>query len=307
MKKYMITILSLLLVFTFFGPANAFLDVIDNTDNSVDNSTNANANVDDVSATINTNSINRRGFAIPGGLILPGFPTNVDTNGGTGAQYIATRTQLQFKNVWTLTELDDGNQKWCGNKASVNMYVGKTTRPSSVTLDYIRQMKKDDQVVEVLPIDTNLFEYRFLGYVFVRATSQNIMAPENTIDAARKMSKYGANFAIVLNDGVEKTMVASSFGIALGYSHMIMSTDEGHGGAGTAGIGYSTGKSGMKGFPFVQFACFQRTAKVEKTSMNTTVNTPDAPVVKTLVTPAPKAPATTNKSNIRGYNPDLKL
>jgi hypothetical protein len=255
-----------------------------------------------------------RPFGTPGGLILPGFPTNVDTNGGPGAMYLDTRTQLLFKNTWTAEELKDGNEKWCGNEIHVSMYVSKVASsemPPLVRLDYIRKVKNDSGIMDVLPLDTQKYEYRFTGYVFARAKSPKLMAPENTIDASREMRKYGANFAIVLNDGVEKTMIASSFGAALGYTGVNMSHSEQASSTAVAGIGAATGKSGMRGFPWLQMATFKRTLKVEKTAV--IIPPKEKAEIKPVIVPAKEEPTMPRtkpqpvkyKTNIKNYVPNL--
>ena len=264
------------------------------------------------------NSPGKRAYGVPGGLILPGFPTNVDTNGGTGAMYLDTRTQLRFKNTWTAEELKAGNSKWCGNEIHTSMYVSKTSERSPVIqLDYIRKVQQGENVVDVLPIDTKKYEYKFVGYAFARAKSAKLMAPENTIDAAREMRKYGANFGVVLNDGVEKTMVASSFGISLGYTRFDINGDgEGSAGTAVAGIGVAKGKAGMRGFPWVQFACFKRTLKADKAAKIAPIKTNTKAAEKTIIpvkdTPKKEMakPAETKKpvkfkTNIKGYVPNL--
>lgn len=265
-----------------------------------------------------------RNFGVPGGLILPGFPTNVDANGGNGAMYMSTETQLKFKNTWTRDELSDGNSKWYGNQIVVNMYVKKTASPERITLRHV--ITREDGSL-TLPLHLHHHHYQFIGYVFARAKSTRIMAPENTVDAAREMMKYGANYAVAMNDGVEKTMVADSKGISLGYTRFDLNGDsEGSAGTAVAGIGLATGKSGMRGFPFVQFAAFRVTPR--KADKATSI-TPGKPKIKTNVknlkgsatpatpakiapvktaptikaAPAAKAKPVTFKSNVKGLVP----
>jgi len=241
MKKA-IMILAAIMVVSFSGSALAFLD-----DNSVDNSTNANADAAVNTNTVNDNrdfsqSNNKRSFANQGIVNMPGAPGFFGQT-TKGSKFQSIRSILLYGDVFTLAELDRMTKKgtglgFLGTKVIVTPLVEKVDKDLRVDAMKVVLVKPEMSVLK--------------GYITVNATNDGKVSPAIMAEAILAARALGANAIHVSAEGVERVIKAFGWGIGLSYTKATISDTETSGGVASGGTGISGGTAGYKDRPWIQ-------------------------------------------------------
>ena len=148
-----------------------------------------------------------------------------------------TRHQL---NMWSRTDID-GTDKIRVEKRLAHPYHDRD--------------KDRLKIVFANPQQRELWE--FIGTIVISAEDS---VSTETLFAALGINtlESGANIIYPINEGAQRVLSVSSWGLSLGYTHVkIGGGSESSAGAGTAGVGWSTGSSKYHHEPFIRVAIYR--------------------------------------------------
>ena len=254
MKKILLSAILILSMVAFTAPSFAFLD-----DNSVDNSTNANATVGSVGATavsspsvsnvnfspttiapdeatVNTNAKGYRGF--PNGIQMtyPGMP--VYLNGPTdGPSVTDLEVFLMYGNVFDTATLNAMRQD-----ASLKVTTSAECPKVEVATETVKALMKKQVNGKFKRVATITVKAKNLD-----TTSEKLLAA-----AALEAASFGATEIHVVDAGKLRVMKGSGWGIGFYYYAAGISASESSGQMGGGGTGYSTGESGYQDKPWIK-------------------------------------------------------
>jgi hypothetical protein len=246
MKKMILIFAALTMVVGLSGNASALLD-----DNSVDNSTNANAS-NDISnnatiinngpADINNNGRGYRGFASQNDMNYPGTPAFFGPT-TKGPMFQDVESMIAYKNVFTVAELEkmskDGvGMGFLGTKVIVTPLVDRADDSAKSEIMVVLMEKPDKATLK--------------GYITVKATNDGKVSAEVMAEAMLAARELGANAIQVSAQGVERVMKAFGWGVGLAYTRATISADEAAGGVASGGTGIAGGEAGYKDRPWIQ-------------------------------------------------------
>ena len=104
----------------------------------------------------------------------------------------------------------------------------------------------------------DLKHFEFVGILQANAVEEGTPMEAVFAVLAQKSIDSGANVMFPMNQGAKRVLSASSAGISLGYSHVVIGGgSERTAGAGTAGIGITKGESGYRHEPFARVAIYK--------------------------------------------------
>jgi len=251
MKKFAILGVAVLSLMLFTSNSFAFLD-----DNSVDNSTNANANaVSDNTGNFSNNIVfpeakdltrnqidakGYRGFNNPAEINYPGMPGYFGV-ATPGSSFQSSKTALIYKDVFTEEELKNLAKDPWGSKVIVTPLVKEVDDKDKA--EFMKMMLRkpgEDLKVEIV------------GYITVKATGKNTVSMEVLAEAALAARELGANVIHITAEGVDRELKAFGWGVGLSYTRASISDSEQGGGVAAGGTGISGGSAGYVDMPWFQ-------------------------------------------------------
>lgn len=241
------------ILFAFCGSASAFLD---------DNSTNADASVTGVvataspSLTVNNNSPEQRaetsmqsyghgyrGFPIQGQVTYPVLPAHF-AGSDPDHRFQSLKTITIYKDTFTVAELEEmkkNNSSWLGLDKHVKINVNIFAKAEGDATDKIQ-----------LFINKPAGDVQLLGYVTAFGDDEDAVSIDVMEELALACVAANGNAIHATGEGIDKFLLSSGWGIALGGNMASLSDSEKTGMAGFMGIGYSTGQAQYVGKPWIQ-------------------------------------------------------
>jgi hypothetical protein len=251
MKKLVVLGVAILSLMLFTGNSFAFLD-----DNSVDNSTNANANAISDNTGNFSNSVTfpetkdvttsrvdakgYRGFNAPTEMNYPGMPAYFG-NAVPGSSFQSCKTALIYKDTFTASELTLLAKDPFGSKVIVTPLVKEVADKDKA--EFMKMMLRkpgEDLKVEIV------------GYITVKATGKNTVSMEVLAEAALAARDLGANVIHITAEGVDRELKAFGWGVGLSYTRASISDTEQGGAVAAGGTGISGGSAGYVDMPWFQ-------------------------------------------------------
>ena len=195
---------------------------------------NAQLNQGDFSQTFEA-SEGLRDFPNAPGLVLPGFGTMIAD---------PTKTH-EFQ---PMAELESIMQEWTTEKIASFMQSGDKYNVDT-DLRIVNKLEPSTMVKIAMKKPT---KYVYVGQITAHCTKKDITSGAAFAVSAKDAMKAGGNVLLLATEGAKRTLDVSSYGLALGYVHMDVSS-QGSAGSGAAGIGYARGSTSYSHQPFVRF------------------------------------------------------
>lgn len=180
--------------------------------------------------------------------VLPGFPgfSSYFSKTLMTHEYMGIEKLVEMKHEWSefnittfTNEVKNDIKKVNIKSYSMHLYKDK---PEKLKITFI---KPEENAA-------------FMGTLVASAEGDGIPMEAVFAAIAKKAFEKGANVIYPMNQGAKRVLSASSTGVALGYTHVVMGGgSESAAGAGTAGIGVSKGESSYRHEPFVRVSLFR--------------------------------------------------
>jgi hypothetical protein len=238
MKKFLTVMVAISMLFVFTMPVNA--------------DTNANASVDDVSASIVQNNeaadLNQgRAFANPGnyqfGPVINYFGQALPSEGFQPVEQL-----IMYSDCFTegalmemLKGVEDAEAEF---KLVTTKYDAANVAGEDNETRWIKIVISRDKYAST--------EMKFIGFVTARSDNKKTTMTEVMAKAALSALKQGANVIHFTSQGAVRDAFSSGWGIGFNYTQARINDNKDAGHVGGGGFGYSRANAGMRDLPWLQ-------------------------------------------------------
>jgi len=262
MKK-LISVLLTLSVFMFMGLSSAMADGEGSPNNihspSQENTNNNNPNISGSQENIQSAGVSAIFEASDGkrnvpNAVLPGFPQGPSyfSDVPMTHEYLGIEDLAKLKYEWR-----EINIKAFGNWNDGDMDL--VNLKEKITANYLDKSDRF-KISFINPNSNNMVRKHslFVGIITVSADDKEATSETLFSVIGKRALENGANLVYPINQGAQRVLNASATGVALGYTHIVMGGgSERTAGAGTLGIGYSTGETKYSHSPFLRVAIYK--------------------------------------------------
>jgi len=189
---------------------------------------------------VNNNGHGYRGFNNAAEIHYPGLPGYFG-NATPGSSFQSCKTSLIYKDTFSVEELERMAKGFLGSKDIVTPLV-----------DEVDDKDKAPSIQMLLRKPADGTDVQVLGYITVKATSNNTVSMEILAEAALKARDLGANAIHITAEGIERQLKAFGWGVGLSYTRASINNDETTGGVAAGGTGIAGGSAGYKDMPWFQ-------------------------------------------------------
>lgn len=170
---------------------------------------------------------------------LPGFPgfTSYFAQPLTTHEFVQLSKIADVKTEWTSKDVESWAKRNDPCDVEYRVRVVRKLQPTNKF-----------KIVFVKPV-----KYQFVGIVEVNAIKAGV--PMETVFSvvSQEALAVGGNVIVPMNEGARRVIEASGWGVALGYTHVVISGGpQNNAGVGALGIGYAKGQSDYRHEPFAR-------------------------------------------------------